>query len=66
MGANEKSEATYHGSSQASPTPEPEAPKKGEMGPVGRWFTGIVCLAIVTPFIGILWAWAAEVVRSFG
>ncbi|USH45265.1 membrane protein [Microbacterium phage Potty] len=52
--------------SQADATPEAEAPKKQELGPVGKWVVGIVALAIVTPFVAILWAWAAEVVRSFG
>ncbi|QLF84391.1 hypothetical protein SEA_KARATE_67 [Microbacterium phage Karate] len=66
MGANEKHDAAYHGDSQADATPEAEAPKKQELGPVGKWVVGIVALAIVTPFVAILWAWAAEVVRSFG
>ena len=96
MGANEKHDATYHGSagqgaeytqedltgknglereiaadnyfkpSQASATAEAGAPKAAPVGPVARWVMGVVALAIVTPFIGILWAWAADVVRSFG
>lgn len=66
MGANEKHDAAYHGASAADATPEAETPKKGELGPVGRWVTGIVALAIVTPFVAILWAWAAGVVRSLG
>lgn len=78
MGANEKHAAAYHGSerdrafgadpkpSAADATPEAEAPKKPELGPVGRWATGIVALAIVTPLVAILWAWAAGFVRSLG
>ena len=66
MGANEKHAAAYHGASAADATPEAEAPRKPELGPVGRWVTGIVALAIVTPFVAILWAWAAGVIRSLG
>lgn len=40
--------------------------QKPELGPVGKWAVGIVSLAIVVPFVGILWAWAAGVVRSLG
>lgn len=66
MGANEKHDAAYHGASAADATPETEAPKKGELGPVARWVTGIVALAVVTPLVAILWAWAAGVIRSLG
>lgn len=66
MGANEKHDAAYHGGSQADATPEPEAPKTAPMSPVARWVTGIVALAIVTPFVAILWAWAMGAVRGMG
>ncbi|UYL85362.1 hypothetical protein SEA_HAGER_69 [Microbacterium phage Hager] len=66
MGANEKHEAAYHGASAADATPEAEAQKKPELGRVGQTILTVVSLAILTPFIAILWAWAAEVVRSFG
>ncbi|QLF84550.1 membrane protein [Microbacterium phage Rie18] len=52
--------------SAADATSEPESPKKAELSPVGKWSVGIVALAIVAPFVAILWAWAADVVRSFG
>ncbi len=61
MGANEKHDAAYHGGSRADATPESEAPKKPELSPVARWVTGIVALAVVTPLVAILWAWAAGV-----
>jgi hypothetical protein len=42
------------------------APKsKSELGPVGRWTIGVVALAILAPFVAILWAWAGSVFRSF-
>jgi hypothetical protein len=42
------------------------APKsKSELGPVGRWSIGVVALAILAPFVAILWAWAGQVFRSF-
>ncbi len=66
MGANEKHEAAYHGGSPADATPEAEAPKKAELGPVGKVDTGVVSLAILTPLIAILWAWALGVVRDLG
>lgn len=78
MGANEKHDAAYHGSerdrafgadpkpSAARPAAEAGAPKAAPMSPVARWVTGIVALAIVTPFVAILWAWAVGVVRSLG
>lgn len=66
MGANEKHDAAYHGGSQADATPEPEAPKKPELGRVGQTILTVVALAIVTPLVAILWAWAAGVVRSLG
>jgi len=37
---------------------------KSELGPVGRWSLGIVGLAILAPFVAILWAWAGGVFRS--
>lgn len=50
--------------SRTDATPEPEAPKPAPLGPVGRWALGIVALAIVTPFVAILWAWAVGVVNT--
>jgi hypothetical protein len=38
---------------------------KSEFGPVGRWTSGVVALAILAPFVAILWAWAGSVFRSF-
>ncbi|QGH74020.1 hypothetical protein SEA_AESIR_67 [Microbacterium phage Aesir] len=52
--------------SAADATAQAGAPKSGELGPVGKWVLGIVALAIVTPFVGILWAWALNVVRDMG
>lgn len=52
--------------SAASPATEPEAPKKAELGRVGQAILTVVALAIVTPLVAILWAWAAGVVRSLG
>lgn len=40
--------------------------KRHELGPVGRIVSSVVLLAIVTPLVGILWAWAAGVVRGLG
>ena len=40
--------------------------KEAELGPVGRVVLGVVGLAILVPFLGILWAWAAGVVQHLG
>ena len=78
MGANEKHDAAYHGSerdrafgadpkpSAASATPERKREQAAPMSPVARWVTGIVALAIITPFVAIIWAMAAGVIRSLG
>ena len=40
--------------------------KTDELGPVGKAVLSVVGLAILTPFVGILWAWAMGVVRGMG
>jgi len=40
--------------------------KKQEFGPVGKVVAGAITVAILVPFIGILWSWAAGVVRDIG
>ena len=42
------------------------ASEKKELGKVGQIIATVVALAILVPFIGILWAWAADVIKSFG
>lgn len=37
-----------------------------QLGKVGQAVTSVVALAILTPLIGIVWAWAAGVVRGLG
>jgi hypothetical protein len=39
--------------------------KDAQLGRVGSVTTGVVLLAIVTPFIGILWFWAIDVMQGF-
>lgn len=40
-------------------------PERQPVGPVARWTMGVVALAILAPFVAILWAWAGQVFRSF-
>lgn len=40
--------------------------KGGELGPVGKVVLSVVALAVVIPFIGILWAWAIGVIQGMG
>lgn len=42
------------------------APAKPELGRTGKAILTVVSLAILAPFVGILWAWAGQVFRSFG
>jgi hypothetical protein len=49
-------------------TPEPqedgqEAKKPGELSRAGKVTVSVVALAILAPFVAILWAWAAHVVE---
>lgn len=76
--SNDKHNAAYHGkksdyastenlgAEQPDTPSEPGGEKGGELGPVGKVVVSVVALAILTPFIGILWAWALNVVRDMG
>jgi len=41
-------------------------PEPKPLGKVGQAVLTVVALAILAPFVGILWAWGMDVVRSFG
>lgn len=56
----------YHGAEQPDTPSEADGEKGSELGPVGKVVVSVVALAILTPFIGILWAWALNVVRDIG
>lgn len=47
-------------------TTEAGRPKGAEVSPAGAVIGYGILLGVSVPFIGILWAWAASVVRSFG
>lgn len=40
--------------------------KRQEFGPLGKVVAGAITVAILVPFISILWAWAVGVVRGMG
>jgi hypothetical protein len=76
--SNDKADATYHPDKKPSQkeraygtepiqTQSDRNPNKGgELGPVGKVVLSVVALAIVIPFIGILWAWAIGVIQGMG
>lgn len=41
-------------------------PEPKPLGKVGQAVLTVVALAILAPFVAILWAWAGDVFRSFG
>lgn len=41
-------------------------PEPKPLGKVGQTILTVVALAILAPFVAILWAWAGDVFRSFG
>lgn len=41
-------------------------PEPAPLGKAGQIIVTVVALAILTPFVAILWAWAGQVYRSFG
>lgn len=43
-----------------------EPAKRQELGQVGKIIVSAVALAILAPFVAILWAWAGTVVRAMG